>query len=217
MAKDDALFGAQTAGEGRDYLINSIFGVACNVATDIKITLCGLNDLRTPAPIDDTNTIKLDNFPAYRTLLYTGNLSRSCTTYSVSISYTRVSDGEHIEIEGVVRSAPNPQVFGLIENYCSYIQRLIELTNTTATADFKDDRKKIKNLYALIKNNRGRAQAIPALKNSFDGLFDEIKKMGVRGIPFLVILAPDGSVVTKDGRGDVDSMGDKAFLKWKST
>jgi hypothetical protein len=44
-----------------------------------------------------------------------------------------------------------------------------------------------------------------------------VKKMGVSGIPFLVILAPDGSVVTKDGRGDVDSMGDKAFLKWKST
>ena len=44
-----------------------------------------------------------------------------------------------------------------------------------------------------------------------------VKKMGVSGIPFLVILAPDGSVVTKDGRGDLDSMGDKAFLKWKST
>ena len=44
-----------------------------------------------------------------------------------------------------------------------------------------------------------------------------VKKMGVSGIPFLVILDPDGSVVTKDGRGDLDSMGDKAFLKWKST
>jgi len=43
-----------------------------------------------------------------------------------------------------------------------------------------------------------------------------VKKMGVSGIPYLVVLAPDGSVVTKDGRGDVDSMGDKAFLKWKS-
>ena len=41
-----------------------------------------------------------------------------------------------------------------------------------------------------------------------------VKKMGVSGIPYLVILAPDGSVVTKDGRGDVDSIGDKAFLKW---
>ena len=43
-----------------------------------------------------------------------------------------------------------------------------------------------------------------------------VKKMGVSGIPFLVILDPDGSVVTKDGRGDVDSIGSKAFLKWKS-
>jgi len=41
-----------------------------------------------------------------------------------------------------------------------------------------------------------------------------VKKMGVIGIPYLVILAPDGSVVTKDGRGDLDSMGAKAFLKW---
>ncbi len=41
-----------------------------------------------------------------------------------------------------------------------------------------------------------------------------VKKMGVSSIPYLVILAPDGSVVTKDGRGDLDSMGDKAFLKW---
>ena len=43
-----------------------------------------------------------------------------------------------------------------------------------------------------------------------------VKKMGVSGIPFLVILAPDGSVVTKDGRGDIDSMGNKALLKWSS-
>ena len=110
-------------------------------------------------------------------MLYTG---RSRSTYSVNVSYTRVSDGEHIEIERVVRSAPNPQVYSLVDNYCSYIQRLIELTNTTATTDFKDNRKKIKNLYALIKNSRMRAQTIPALKNSFEGLFDEIKKMGVR-------------------------------------
>ena len=41
-----------------------------------------------------------------------------------------------------------------------------------------------------------------------------VKKMGVSGIPYLVILAPDGSVVTKDGRAEVESMGDKAFLKW---
>jgi nucleoredoxin len=44
-----------------------------------------------------------------------------------------------------------------------------------------------------------------------------VKKMGVSGIPFLVILGPDGSVVTKDGRDDVNSMGNKALLKWKST
>ena len=179
LAKDDALFGAQTAGEGRDYLINSIFGVACNVATDITVTIHGLTDLNTPATVEDLNRINMDNFPAYRTLLLTGRMSAG-EDVVVRLSYTRVSDGEHIEIESLINSAPNPQVYSLVENYCSYIQRLIELTNTETTDDFKENRRKIKNLYALIKNSRERAQGIPALKNSFEGLFDEIKKMGIR-------------------------------------
>ena len=57
------------------------------------------------------------------------------------------------------------------------------MTNTKETTDFKDNQKKIKRLYTLIKNSRERSQQIPALKNSFDGLFDEIKKMGVRETP----------------------------------
>jgi len=54
----------------------------------------------------------------------------------------------------------------------------------------------------------------PAMKHQSIAANLLVKKMGVSGIPYLVILAPDGSVVTKDGRGDVDRMGDKAFLKW---
>ena len=54
----------------------------------------------------------------------------------------------------------------------------------------------------------------PAMKHQSIAANLLVKKMGVSGIPYLVILAPDGSVVTKDGRGDVDSMGNKAFLKW---
>ena len=54
----------------------------------------------------------------------------------------------------------------------------------------------------------------PAIKHQSTAANLLVKKMGVSGIPYLVILAPDGSVVTKDGRGDVDSIGDKAFLKW---
>lgn len=37
----------------------------------------------------------------------------------------------------------------------------------------------------------------------------------VRGIPSLVILKPDGTVVTKDARGDVDSKGSAALDSWK--
>ena len=42
-----------------------------------------------------------------------------------------------------------------------------------------------------------------------------VKKMGVSGIPFLVILAPDGSIVTKDGRGELGRSLGKALAKWK--
>ena len=54
----------------------------------------------------------------------------------------------------------------------------------------------------------------PAMKHQSIAANLLVKKMGVSGIPYLVILAPDGSVITKDGRGDLDSMGNKAFLKW---
>ncbi len=40
------------------------------------------------------------------------------------------------------------------------------------------------------------------------------KKYGVRGIPMLVIIDADGKLITKDGRGDVSSLGKKAIEKW---
>ncbi len=40
------------------------------------------------------------------------------------------------------------------------------------------------------------------------------EKFGVRGIPMLVIVDAEGKVITKNGRGDVSSMGAKAFKKW---
>ena len=42
-----------------------------------------------------------------------------------------------------------------------------------------------------------------------------VKKMGVSGIPYLVILAPDGSIVTKDGRSELGRSPGKALAKWK--
>ena len=41
------------------------------------------------------------------------------------------------------------------------------------------------------------------------------QKYSVSGIPFLVILKPNGEVVTTNGRGDVTSMGPAAIENWK--
>ena len=43
------------------------------------------------------------------------------------------------------------------------------------------------------------------------------KKYGVRGIPTLVILKADGTMVTKDGRADVSKDPEGAVAKWKSS
>lgn len=40
------------------------------------------------------------------------------------------------------------------------------------------------------------------------------KKFGVQGIPMLVIVDADGNLITKNGRGDVSSLGSAAFEKW---
>jgi len=36
----------------------------------------------------------------------------------------------------------------------------------------------------------------------------------VQYFPYLVILAPDGRVITKDGVSDVRSIGEAAFAQW---
>ena len=41
------------------------------------------------------------------------------------------------------------------------------------------------------------------------------KKHGVRGIPKLVILGPDGKLITGNGRGDVQSNPNGALAAWK--
>lgn len=43
------------------------------------------------------------------------------------------------------------------------------------------------------------------------------EKYEVRGIPMLVVLAPDGSIVTTNGRGDVSSAPETALAKWKKS
>lgn len=39
--------------------------------------------------------------------------------------------------------------------------------------------------------------------------------LGVTGIPFLAVMRPDGTVVTKDGRGDVSNKGGQCISLWK--
>ncbi|MDG1138297.1 MAG: thioredoxin family protein [Opitutales bacterium] len=41
------------------------------------------------------------------------------------------------------------------------------------------------------------------------------KKFGIRGIPSLVIVSPDGQVVSKNGRGDVTKSPSTALKSWK--
>lgn len=40
--------------------------------------------------------------------------------------------------------------------------------------------------------------------------------MGCQGIPYLVVYKRDGTLVTKDGRGDVSSNGNECLKKWMS-
>tara|TARA_B100001057_G_scaffold368394_2_gene371893 strand:+ start:1354 stop:1872 length:519 start_codon:yes stop_codon:yes gene_type:complete len=40
------------------------------------------------------------------------------------------------------------------------------------------------------------------------------KKYGVRGIPALIIVSPDGKTITKNGRGDVSSNASGALKAW---
>ncbi len=41
------------------------------------------------------------------------------------------------------------------------------------------------------------------------------KKYEVRGIPYLVIVSPNGKTITKNGRGDVTSNAKGAIKDWK--
>ena len=40
-------------------------------------------------------------------------------------------------------------------------------------------------------------------------------KYGIRGIPALVIVSPDGETITKNGRGDVSSNPKGALASWQ--
>ncbi|MBE7464363.1 MAG: redoxin family protein [Planctomycetes bacterium] len=54
----------------------------------------------------------------------------------------------------------------------------------------------------------------PTIKLNGDTSKKLKQEHGIRGIPSLIILGPDGNVVTKDGRGDVMSNPSGALAKW---
>lgn len=40
------------------------------------------------------------------------------------------------------------------------------------------------------------------------------EKYGIQGIPALVVIKKDGTIVTENGRGDVEKKGVNAFKDW---
>lgn len=66
-------------------------------------------------------------------------------------------------------------------------------------------------MYSYMKECHGDWYAIP-----FDSAaIKELKqKYSVSGIPTLVIVKKDGTLVTKDGRSDVQSKGSQAYKSW---
>jgi thioredoxin-related protein len=43
------------------------------------------------------------------------------------------------------------------------------------------------------------------------------QKFGIRGIPALIIVSPDGETITTNGRGEVSSNPSQAIKKWKQS
>ena len=41
------------------------------------------------------------------------------------------------------------------------------------------------------------------------------KSLGVPHIPYLVVLDPDGKIVSKDGQKEITHLGEEAFTTWK--
>jgi nucleoredoxin len=53
------------------------------------------------------------------------------------------------------------------------------------------------------------------LPNGSDAGSAVAKKFAIRGIPSLVIVSPDGKVISKNGRGDVTNFPSSALEQWK--
>ena len=53
-----------------------------------------------------------------------------------------------------------------------------------------------------------------ALKNQSDEARELSLSLDVEYIPYLIVLDPDGNVVTKSGKQDISRLGPEAFSSW---
>jgi hypothetical protein len=54
-----------------------------------------------------------------------------------------------------------------------------------------------------------------ALKNQSDKARELSLSLKVEYIPYLIVLDPDGNVVTKNGKEDIARLGSDAFASWQ--
>lgn len=94
---------------------------------------------------------------------------------------------------------------------------------TPKLAKFKEIHKESFEVVLIGSDGSSKAQAnymkkykMPwfALKNQSDVARDISLSLQVKFIPYLVILDSDGNVITKDGKKNIDSMGNAAFDYW---
>ena len=62
-----------------------------------------------------------------------------------------------------------------------------------------------------MKDSNMKWYTLPLRSSEANALY---KKFGVRGIPKLIIVSPDGKTITEDGRGDVSSNPNGAIQAW---
>ena len=68
-------------------------------------------------------------------------------------------------------------------------------------------------MMSYLRESHGHWFALPHGAREAQSLSSQY---GVRGIPALVVVAMDGTVVSKDGRQEVTSLGMSAFTQWES-
>lgn len=99
----------------------------------------------------------------------------------------------------------------------AFTPSLVKFRDANAEDDFEivfvslDNSESEKKTY--IREMRMKWLSVPGARSQDANALAQ--RFGIRGIPALVILAPDGTVVTTEGRSDVTSSPKEALAKWK--